>query len=127
VRENLFVAADANLNCRIANTGDLRTGVNGRFICNMIDITNLSTLEIEGVTQVADPDGNYVRLGLYTSGTLEKASFVVANNIKSATYTIDVAELKTAHPTATHIAIQMCLGTAAISEADVANLAIYGE
>jgi hypothetical protein len=50
----------------------------------------------------------------------------VANNIKSATYTIDVAELKTAHPTATHIAIQMCLGTAAISEADVANLAIYG-
>ena len=126
VRENLFVAADANLNCRIANTGDLRTGVNGRFICNMIDITNLSTLEIEGVTQVADPDGNYVRLGLYTSGTLAAASFVVANNIKSATYTIDVASLKTAHPTATHIAIQMCLGTAAVTAADVADLAIYG-
>jgi len=126
VRENLFVAADAKLNCRIANTGDLRTGVNGRFICNMIDITNLSTLEIEGVTQVADPDGNFVRLGLYTNETLAKESFVVANNIKTATYTIDVAALKTANPTATHIAIQMCLGTVAISAADVADLAIYG-
>lgn len=126
VRENLFVVADANLNCRIASTGDLRTSVNGRFICNMIDITNLSTLEIEGVTQVADPDGNYVRLGLYTSGTLAAASFVVANNLKTATYTIDVAALKTANPTATHIAIQMCLGTVAISAADVADLAIYG-
>lgn len=126
VRENLFVVADAKLNCRIANTGDLRTGVNGRFICNMIDITNLSTLEIDGVTQVADPDGNYLRLGLYTSGTLAAASFVVANNIKAATYTIDVAALKSANPTATHIAIQMCLGTSAISAEDVANLAIYG-
>jgi len=126
VRENLFDISGAHLNCRIANTGDLRTGVNGRFICNLIDITNLSTLEIEGVTQVADPDGNYVRLGLYTSATLAAASFVVANNIKTATYTIDVAALKTANPTATHIAIQMCLGTAAISAADVADLAIYG-
>lgn len=126
VRENLFVVADANLNCRISNTGDLRTSVNGRFICNMIDITNLSTLEIEGVTQVADPDGNYVRLGLYTSGTLAAASFVVSNNLKTATYTIDVAALKTANPTATHIAIQMCLGTVAISAEDVADLAIYG-
>lgn len=127
VRENLFVAADANLNCRIATTGDLRTGANGRFICNMIDITNLSALEIEGVTQVADPDGNYVRLGLYTNGTLAAASFLTATGIKSATYAIDVAALKTANPTATHIAIQMCLGTAKISAADVADLAIYGE
>lgn len=126
VRKNLFDVSGANLNCRIANTGDLRTSANGRFICNMIDITNLSTLEIEGVTQAVDPDGNYVRLGLYTSGTLAAASFVVANNIKSATYTIDVASLKTAHPTATHIAIQMCLGTAAVTAADVADLSIYG-
>lgn len=126
VRENLFVAADANMNCRIANTGDLRTGVNGRFICNMIDITNLSTLEIEGITQVADPDETYVRLGLYKNSTLAQASFVTVKNFGNATYTIDVAALKSANPTATHIAIQMCLGTAAISEADVANLAIYG-
>lgn len=126
VRENLFDVSGANLNCRIANTGDLRTGVNGRFICNMIDITNLSTLEIEGVTQVADPDSVYVRLGLYTSATLAAASFVTATNIMSATYAIDVAAMKSANPTATYIAVQMCLGTAAVTAADLANLAIYG-
>lgn len=127
VRENLFDISAAHLNARIANVGDLRTGVNGRMICNMIDITNLSTLEIEGVTQVADPDNCYVRLGLYTNSTLAQASFVTAKNLKNATYTIDVAALKSANPTATHIAIQMCLGTAEISAADVADLAIYGE
>lgn len=126
VRENLFDISGAHLNSRIANVGDLRTGVNGRFICNMIDITNLSTLDIEGVTQVADPDGAYVRLGLYTSATLAAASFVAANNIISATYSIDVAALKTTNPTATHIAIQMCLGTAAVTAADLENLAVYG-
>ena len=126
VRENLFDVSGANLNCRIANTGDLRTGVNGRMICNLIDITTLSTFEIEGVTQAADPDGVYVRLGLYTSGILAAASFVTAANIMSATYAIDVAAMKTANPTATHIAIQMCLGTAAVTAADVENLAIYG-
>ena len=125
-RENLFDISGAHLNSRIANVGDLRTGVNGRFICNMIDITNLSTLDIEGVTQVADPDGVYVRLGLYTSATLAGASFVAANNIMSATYSIDVAALKTTNPTATHIAIQMCLGTAAVTAADLENLAVYG-
>ena len=125
-RENLFDISGAHLNCRIANVGDLRTGENGRMICNMIDITNLSTLEIEGVTQVADPDRVYVRLGLYKNSTLAQASFVTAKNILNATYTIDVAALKTANPTATHIAIQMCLGTAAIAEADVSTLAIYG-
>lgn len=129
VRENLFDISGAHLNCRIANVGDLRTGENGRFICNMIDITNLSALEINGVTQVADPDGVYVRIGLYSSSTLAGKSFVnkPGTNIMSATYAIDVAAMKTANPTATHIAIQMCLGTAAISAADVADLAIYGE
>lgn len=126
VRENLFDISGAHLNARIANVGDLRTGVNGRMICNAIDITNLSTLEIEGVTQVADPDGSYVRLGLYTNSTLAQASFVTAKNLKNATYTIDVAALKSANPTATHIAIQMCLGTAEISAADINSLAIYG-
>jgi len=125
-RENLFDVSGAHLNSRIANVGDIRTGVNGRFICNMIDITNLSALDIEGVTQVADPDGVYLRIGLYTNATLAAASFVSASNIMSATYTINVASLKTANPTATHIAIQMCLGTAAVTAADLANLAIYG-
>jgi len=128
VRGNLFDVSGAKLNSRVANSGDLRTGVNGRFVCNMIDITNLSTLEIEGITQVADPDGVYVRIGLYSSSTIAGESFVnkPGTNIMSATYTIDVAALKSANPTATHIAIQMCLGTAAVTAADLANLAIYG-
>lgn len=126
VRENLFDISGAHLNCRIANLGVLRTGVNGRFVCNMIDITNLSALEIEGITQVADPDNAYLRRGLYTSSTFEESSLVNVINIITPTYTIDVAALKSAYPTATHIALQMCLSTAAITTADVANLAIYG-
>ena len=62
----------------------------------------------------------------YSTGTFGQG-FVGYVSHQSATYVFDIASYKAAHPTATHIALYFGISTEAISAADVANLAIYGD
>lgn len=126
VRVNLFDPANARYNKRISYSGGEERDLNGGLITNMIDITNINTITVEGITEVEIASGNYALESYYSTGTFGQG-FVGYKGYSSATYVFDVASYKAEHPTATHIALYFGISTAAISAADVANLAIYGE
>ena len=125
VRENLFDPANARYNKRIGYSDGGERALNGGLITNMIDITNIDTITVEGITEVEIVSTVYTLEAYYSTGTFGQG-FVGYKAHDSATYFFDVASYKTAHPTATHIALYFGISTEAISAADVANLAIYG-
>lgn len=128
VRENLFNESEATLNARIRNVGGIGTDVLGRVVTNPINIENLSTLEIEGITLVASNDNTYVGYALYstsTAGETDKVGTVVHKT--TPIYTINLAALKNETPTAKYIRLELCLTYPNnCTAADLANLAIYG-
>lgn len=125
VRENLFDPANARYNKRISFSSGTERDLNGGLITNMIDIANINTLTVEGITEVEIVSGSYAVESYYSTGTFGQG-FIGYKGHSSATYVFDVASYKAEHPTATHIALYFGISTAAISAADVANLAIYG-
>jgi hypothetical protein len=126
VRENLFDPANARYNKRIGYSDGGERALNGGLITNMIDITNVNTLTVEGITEVEIVSTVYALEAYYSTDTFGQG-FVGYKAHDSATYVFDVASYKAAHPTATHIALYFGISTEAISAADVADLAIYGE
>lgn len=126
VRENLFDPANARYNKRISYSSGTERDLNGGLITNMIDIANINTLTVEGITELEVVAGAYAVESYYSTGTFGQG-FVGYVAHPSATYVFDIASYKAAHSTATHIALYFGISTAAISAADVADLAIYGE
>lgn len=125
VRENLFDPANARYNKRISYSSGTERDLNGGLITNMIDIANINTLTVEGITELEVVAGAYAVESYYSTGTFGQG-FVGYVAHPSATYVFDIASYKAAHSTATHIALYFGISTAAISAADVADLAIYG-
>lgn len=126
VRQNLFDASAAHYNAWLGSTnGDLRTGGTGNVVTNMIPISSVSALEIEGVTLLPN-SGDYAIIYLYPSS--EYTGKLLRSEITSETdaYNIDLTAFKSANPTATHAALVLHLSNSDISTADTANLAIYG-
>lgn len=128
VRENLFNESEATLNVRIRNVGGIGTDAIGRVVTGPINIENLSTLEIEGVTLVVNNDNAYVGYALYSASTAaetDKVGTVV--HTTTPIYTINLAALKNETPTAKYIRLELCLTYPNnMTAADVADLAIYG-
>lgn len=128
VRENLFNESEATLNARIRNVGGIGTDVIGRVVTGPINIENLSTLEIEGVTLVVNNDNGYVSYALYSASTAAETDKVgtVVHSI-TPIYTINLAALKNETPTAKYIRLELCLTYPNnMVASDVADLAIYG-
>lgn len=127
VRENLFDPANARFNQRIgANDGGERV-LTGGLVTNMIDITNVNTLTVEGITEVDIFDNQFAAEAYYSTGTYGQGFIGYVSHKYTATYVFDVAAYKAEHPTATHIALWFGISTESISAADVADLAIYGD
>lgn len=127
VRENLFDASAAHYNSWLSSSqGEVRTGGAGNVVTNMISISNISALEIEGVTLLPDSSGTYAIIYLY--GSDQYTGKLLRQELKNETdaYNINLAALKSKAPTATHAALVLHLSNSDISTADTANLAIYG-
>ena len=123
---NLFDSTTASYNYRIRNVGALGTSA-GSVVTAPIDIGSISTLTVQGITEVGNNDNIYARIGLYSSSTGGETDFVTLQNYTSATYSFDIAALKAANPTATHLRLQLVLTYPNnCSTSDTANLAIYG-
>jgi hypothetical protein len=128
-RENLFNESEATLNARIRGVGAIGTDGVGRVVTGTIDISNISTLTIEGVTEVINNDKSYARIGLYSSSAGGQSDYVgVYSGGSKPTYSFDIASLKTQYPSATHARIEICLTYPNnMTASDVADLAIYGD
>lgn len=128
VRVNLFDASAAHYNAWLGSTnGDLRTGATGNLVTNMIPISSVSALEIEGVTLLPNSgEGEYAIIYLYPSSEYKGKLLRSVITSETDAYNIDLTAFKSANPTATHAALVLHLSNSDISTADTANLAIYG-
>lgn len=123
---NLFDENTASYNYRIRNVGAIASGI-GRVVTAPIDIANISTLTIQGVTTVANSDGGYLRAAAYSSSKGDDTDYLGIRNLGANVYTVDVASLKTSYPTATHVRVELSLTYPNnVTKTDTANLAIYG-
>jgi hypothetical protein len=120
---NLFDSGAASYNYRIsANDGGLRTGASGRVVTAPIGISSISTMTVQGVTEVANNDNYYTRIALYNG-----SSFVGTTYTAAPAYSFDIASLKSTYPTATHLRLELTLTYPNnCSASDTANLAIHG-
>ena len=125
-RVNLFDPAKALYNKRAGYSDGGERNYTGGLVTNMIDITNIDTLTVEGITEQAKTENNYAIEYYYSTGTFGQGFIGYKGGYSSPIYAFDVASYKAEHPTATHIALWFGISTAAISAADVADLAIYG-
>lgn len=125
--DNLFDENTASYNSRIRNVGAIGSG-SGRVVTAPIDIANISTLTIQGVTTVANNDGSYLRVAAYSSSKGDDTDYLGVKNVGANVYTIDVASLKTSYPTTAYVRLEITLVTYpnSITKADTANLVIYG-
>ena len=124
---NLFDENTASYNYRIRNVGALASPSIGRVVTAPIDIANISTLTIQGVTTVVNNDGDYLRAAAYSSSKGDDTDYLGIRNLGANVYTVDVASLKTSYSTATHVRLELSLTYPNnVTKADTANLAIYG-
>lgn len=124
---NLFDENTASYNYRIRNVGAIGSGSSGRVVTAPIDIKNISTLTVQGITEVICNDNHYAVIALYSSAAGNDTDFIIRQSYMSPTYTFDIAALKAANPTATHLRLELVLTyPSSCSAADTANLAIYG-
>lgn len=124
--DNLFDENTASYNYRIRNVGALASGI-GRVVTAPIDIANISTLTIQGVTTVASNDDTYLRAAAYSSSKGDDTDYLGFRSLGANVYTVDVASLKTSYPTTTHVRLELSLTYPNnVTKTDTANLAIYG-
>ena len=123
---NLFDENTASYNYRIRNVGALGASI-GRVVTAPIDIANISTLTIQGVTTVVNNDGNYLSAAVYSSSKGDDTDYLGLRTLGPNVYTVDVASFKTSYPTATHMRLELSLTYPNnVTKTDTANLAIYG-
>ena len=117
---NLFDSATASYNARIRGNGQIQTGINGVLVTAPIDVRNLNTLTVDGITEVLSTGyGYYACTCAYTDQAGTTASGT-ATTYKNEQYTFDVSS-------ASYIRLSFVLkDNVAISTADTTNLTIYG-
>lgn len=117
---NLFDSATASYNARIKGTGAISTGANGIVVTAPIDVRNLNTLTVDGITEVLSTGyGYYAAMCAYSDSSGTTASGSVAT-YKTEQYTFDVSS-------ANYVRLGLVLkDNVAISTADTENLTIYG-
>ena len=116
---NLFDSATASYNARIRGTGAIATGANGIVVTAPIDVRSLTTLTVDGITEVFNSGyGYYACMCAYSdsSGTTASGSTKIYSEEK---YTFDVSS-------ASYVRLGLVLSSSEISEADTATLVIYG-
>lgn len=123
---NLFNPATASYNARIKGTGVITTGANGIVVTEPIDIREISTLIVSGITEVS-----YTGLAYYacicTYSDADAASMVHLRTYKEDTYLFDVASIKAENPNSNYMRLSFALkDNEIISAEDTANLTIYG-
>ena len=121
---NLFDQAKATYNARLRNSGALGTGVPGIVVTEPIDIWEISTLTVSGITEVS-----YTGLAYYacicTYSDADAASMVHLRTYREETYLFDVASIKSENPNSNYMRLSFVLkDNETISESDVSNLAI---
>ena len=116
---NLFDSSTASYNARIRGNGELQAA-NGILVTAPIDVRNLNTLTVSGITEVKSSGyGYYACMCAYTdsSGTTISGSIATYTTEQ---YTFDVSS-------ASYVRLGLVLkDNVAISTADTANLTIYG-
>lgn len=117
---NLFDSATASYNARIRGNGEVQTGVNGILVTAPIDVRNLNTLTVSGITEVKSSGyGYYALMCAYSDSSGTTASGTAAT-YKTEQYTFDVSS-------ASYVRLSFVLkDNVAISTADTTNLTIYG-
>ena len=117
---NLFDSATASYNARIKGTGAISTGANGIVVTAPIDVRNLNTLTVDGITEVLSTGyGYYAAMCNYSDPSGTTASGSVAT-YKNEQYTFNVSS-------ASYVRLGLVLkDNVAISTADTTNLTIYG-
>lgn len=123
---NLFDPTKATYNARLKSSGVIGSGVPGIVVTEPIDIREISTLTVSGITEV-----NYTSLGYYacicTYSDAAAAEKVYLTTYSAATYLFDVASIKAENPSSNYMRLSFSLkDNATISEADAAELAIHG-
>ena len=117
---NLFDSATASYNARIRGTGEVQRGVPGIVVTGPIDVRNLNTLTVSGITEVLSSGyGYYTCMCAYSdpAGTTTSGS---VTTYKTEQYTFDVSS-------ASYVRLGLVLkDNVAISTEDTANLTIYG-
>lgn len=123
---NLFDPTKATYNARLKSSGVLGSGVPGIVVTEPIDIREISTLTVSGITEVS-----YTGLAYYacicTYSDADAASKVHLRTYTEETYLFDVASIKAENPNSNYMRLSFALkDNEAISAADTANLTIYG-
>lgn len=123
---NLFDPTKATYNARLKSSGVLGSGVPGIVVTEPIDIREISTLTVSGITEVS-----YTGLAYYacicTYSDADAASKVHLRTYTEETYLFDVASIKAENPNSNYMRLSFALkDNEAISTADTANLTIYG-
>lgn len=117
---NLFDSATASYNARIRGNGEVQTGVNGILVTAPIDVRNLTTLTVSGISEVLSSGyGYYATMCAYSDSAGTTASGTTAT-YRTEQYTFNVSS-------ANYVRLSFVLKeNVAISTADTTNLTIYG-
>ena len=124
---NLFDPSTATYNARIRGTGEMVTGANGILVTAPINIADISTLTISGITEVLSTGYNYYAY-IWTYSDADATTMVNRKGYTTEpTYIMDVGSIKQAAPTGVYCRVVLVLkNNEAISAEDTANLTIYG-
>lgn len=124
---NLFDSSTASYNARIRGTGEIQTGVNGILVTAPINIADISTLTISGITEVLHTGYNYYAY-VWTYSDADATTLVSSKPYSTEpAYIMDVGSIKQAKPTGVYCRVVLVLkDNEAISATDTANLTIYG-
>ena len=116
---NLFDSSTASYNARIRGNGEV-SAANGILVTAPIDVRNLNTLTVDGITEVLSTAyGYYALMCAYSDPSGTTISGTVTT-YTTEQYTFDVS-------TASYVRLSFVLkDNVAISTADTANLTIYG-
>ena len=117
---NLFDSSTATYNARIRGNGTIDEWANGIVVTAPIDVRNLNTLTVSGITEVYSAGyGYYACTCAYTDPDGTTISGTVTT-YPTEQYTFDVSS-------ASYVRLGFVLkDNIAISTADTANLTIYG-
>ena len=126
---NLFDSSNALYNTRIRGTGEIDQGTttNGILTTNIIDITNISTLTVSGITEVFSSGYSYYAY-IWTYSDASATTKVGSKGFSSSpNYVFDTATLKSQYPTGVYARLVLVLkDNVSISTADTENLVIIG-
>ena len=116
---NLFDSSTASYNSRIRGNGQVTAG-NGILVTAPIDVRNINTLTVSGITEVLSSGYNYYAMMCAYSDPAGTTISGTATTYSTEQYTFDVS-------TASYVRLGLVLSAeSAISTADTANLTIYG-